>query len=314
MILFFYGPNTFLISRKLHELKNKYIGSVGGDLNLTTLSGEELSFEEFVRSVQAMPLMASSRLVIIEGLFKNQSRDVLNKIKDFLADVPSTTVLVFIEYGWPDKRLGLFKALGKCKVQQFPDLSFDQQVKFVLQEVRLRDGQIKDAAARLLVGYVNGDLWRLKNEIEKLTSYCANATISEKDIQELVSETVSANAFLLIDHLARGRCKEALGELINLLKTGEPPLKILALINYQFRSVAQVKNAQEKSNNSFAISKITGLAPFQIARLASLARKLSWGDLSRSYEEMVLIDEQIKTGKIEADEGLKDLVMRLGSV
>ncbi|MDH4358458.1 MAG: DNA polymerase III subunit delta [Candidatus Berkelbacteria bacterium] len=314
MVLFFYGPNTFLISRKLKELKNKYIGTVGGDLNITSLVGEQLTFEDFVRSTQAVPLLSSSRLVIIEGLFKNQSKETLNRIKAFLPKIPESSVVVFVEYNEPDKRLGLFKALLGYKIQRFPELSFEDQVGFAKEEVRRRSGKIEASAARMLASYVGGDLWRLSSEIEKLTSCKGTDSISEKDIQELVYESVSANAFLLIDHLARHRGKEALGELINLIRIGEPPLRILSLINYQLRAVAQIKDAQEKTNNNFAISQATGLAPFQVAKLASVSRKLSWEDLSIAYEAVVLIDEKIKTGKIEPDEGLKDLVMRLGLV
>ena len=74
MILFFYGPNTYLLNRKLLELKAKYLAASGDNFNLSILDGENLTYNDFAAQTQAMPLLATSRLVLIEGIFKNKNK------------------------------------------------------------------------------------------------------------------------------------------------------------------------------------------------------------------------------------------------
>lgn len=299
MILFFYGKNDYLLVRKLRELKEKYLKAAGGNLNLISLQGENFNFEEFVAQTQTMPLLAASRLIIVDNIFNCPSREALDKTKEFLPKIPTSTVVVFAQRGEPDKRLGLFKALSKPKISQnFQKLSSAQTKNFIKREAAGRGGKIENEAVETLFVACPDDLWRLSNEIDKLISYAGRRAVSQDDVELLVTKNITSNIFVMIDALARGDKKIAISELENLLLSGEPPLKILAMINYQYRLIAQVKDG----GNS-------GLSYFQTSKAAPFARKFSWQDLSRTYKTMVRIDGEIKTGKIEPEEGLKELVL-----
>ena len=115
----------------------------------------------------------------------------------------------------------------------------------------------------------------------------------------------------MIEDLSKENKSSAFKHLQALLTSGEPPLRILALINYQFRTIAQVKEALEISSNQFAIAKAAKLSPFQVSKTVSLAPKFSYTKLSGIYFEMSRVDEDIKTGKIEDSEGLRDLVLAI---
>ena len=137
MVLFIYGPNDYLVQHKLQELKERYRQKAGGDLNLVTLEGENLAFEDFAAQVQAMPLLFTSRLVIVRDVFKTKNRPLLEKIKDFLPRIPKSSVVVFADFNDVDKRLGLFKALNKPKVAQNCQIfSLNEIKKFILQKVK----------------------------------------------------------------------------------------------------------------------------------------------------------------------------------
>jgi len=309
MILFFYGPNDYLISRKVRELKDKYLQKAGGDLNLVTLNGSSLKSEDFSRQIMAMPLLSTSRLIIVEGILKNKDKKLQEEVKNLIPKVSSSTILLFIEIGSPDRRLGLFKALNKPKVaQEFKMIEPYRLSQFIKGEVKDRRAVIDDDAAELIGEFVGDNLWRLSSEIEKLISF-ANGQIRRSDVEELVEQNVTTNIFSLIDDLSHSNKASALKHLSALLKSGEPPLRILSLINYQYRTITQVKEALEKSDNQFAIVKITSLSPFQVSKSISLARKFTFQRLSEIYSEIARVDEEIKTGKIEDSEGLKDLIL-----
>jgi len=301
MILFFYGDNDYLLARKLRELKEKYLKAAGGDLNLISLQGENFNFEEFVVQTQTMPLLATSRLIIVENIFSCPSHEILDKTKEFLPKIPDSTVVVFTQKGEPDKRLGLFKALTKPKISQnFQKLSPIQTKNFIKREVADRGGKIENDAVEALFMACPDDLWQLSNEIDKLISYAGKRAITKNDVELLVAKNITSNIFVMIDALASGNKKTAISELENLLLSGEPPLRILAMVNYQYRLIAQVKDGDR-----------TGLSYFQANKAASFARKFSWQDLSRIYKTMIQIDVKIKTGKIEPEEGLKELILNI---
>ena len=218
-------------------------------------------------------------------------------------------MVLFVQKGDFDRRLGLFRALNRPKIaQEFKSIEPYKMPRFVTEEVEEKGGKIEKDAANLLSEFVGDDLWRLSNEIDKLLSF-TGGIITSSDVETLVVKNITSNIFAMIDDLSRDLKGGALKHLDALLKSNEPPLRILSLINFQFRSIAQIKEASEASSNQFAISKATKLSPFQVSKSLSLAKKFSFSRLSQVYSEIVRVDFEIKTGKIEDAEGLRDLVL-----
>ena len=312
MFIFFYGDNEFLLEKKLHELKNKYRQKAGGDLNLITFEGESLSCEEFLTQAQIIPLLATSRLIVIKNIFKCKSKNSLDKIKDFLPKIPSTTVVVFTHIGKIDKRLGLYKDLAKSKAaHEFKMIDQGQQISYVKREAEKSGAKIDNEAARLLVDYCQGNMFVLSSEIEKLTLYKYGGEIGFSDVEEMVSRGSSSDVFRMIDSLSEGKTDKALEELKKLYANGEAGLRIMAMINYQYRLIAQVKEAQEKTTNAFQASKISGISYFQAKKVFNIAKKISWSELYDKYTQIMLFDESVKTGKMNEEEGVKELIIKI---
>jgi len=311
MILFFYGPNDFMVARAVDQLKNRYLKNVG-DLNLLSLDGAQIELNEFLREVQAVPLLASTRLIIIKNIFDHKDKTISEKIEQALAKVPSSSVVVFSQTGEPDKRRKLFKTLASQKgSKRFDFFSPAQTASFIKKEVALKNGAISDEAAGEIADFCSHDLWRIDNEIAKLLSYKDGEKIEIADVQELVSRNVVGNSFHLADAVVAGNKKVALENLLALLESNEPPLKIMGLIVYQFRVLTQVFEASQRQSNKFAIAKQLSLNPFQVEKLLPRAKKLDYQSLSRIYTRLSLVDEKIKNGTIEPTEALKDFILQI---
>ena len=214
MHLFFYGPNDYLIHAQVKKIKDRYREKAGGDLNLTTLDGDTMEMGEFARQTMAVPLLSSSRLVIVKNIFKNKKKDVLDQVKNTLDKIPDSTVVIFSNSGNVDKRLGLFKALNKPKISKFfDDLPTSKLREFIKNEVKGKDGRISNAAENLLAQFIPRDLWRMSNEIDKLVSFTKDREIGAKDVENLVISSVEGNVFSLIEYMASGKTDRALVEL-----------------------------------------------------------------------------------------------------
>ena len=312
MYLFFYGDNEFLLDKKLRELKDKYRQKAGGNLNLITFEGASMVCEDFLTQVQIVPLLATSRLIVVRNVFAIRSKNSLDKIKDFLPKITKTTIVVFAHVGKIDKRLGLYKALTKSKnAHEFKAMDPRQQMSFARREIEDKGSKIDDEALELLSDYCQGDMFALSHEIEKLSLYRYEDEIKTGDVESMVSQGVSSDVFRMIDSLSSGDRKGALQELKKLYANGEPGLRIMAMINYQYRLIAQVKEAQETAKSPFEVSKLAGVSYFQVNKVYDIAKRMTWEDLHDIYSKMLRFDESIKTGRIGEEEGIKELVITL---
>ena len=65
MIFFFYGPNSFEARSQIAKLVTQYQKKTGNDFGLDKIEGEKATVAELKAALQAVPFLASSRLVII---------------------------------------------------------------------------------------------------------------------------------------------------------------------------------------------------------------------------------------------------------
>ncbi len=311
MILFFYGPNDYLLKQKLAELKNKYRQSSKGSFDLASLNGADLSFEQFAAQTQTLALFATTRLVIVDQIF-DAPKETLDKIKDYLPHISQGSVVVLVHVGEPDKRLGLFKALNQPKISQyFKNIEDRELAPFVKKIAESLEAKFAPGSVEYLVEKVGNDLWQLASETEKLATYRHDQSITKDDIDLMVNPNTTANAFALTDAMTAGQKAKAIRELENLFKIGEDPFKVMGAVNYQFRTICQVKDELERGASSYEIASRARLKPFQVQKTLPAAKRLSWDELKAIYAKLVKLDEDAKTGKILADEGLKDLLINI---
>lgn len=340
MILFLYGEDTYRLKQKIKEMKEKYISASLGDTNLVVLEGKTVEYNEISRQVLAFPFLAKSRLVIIENLIKESKKDIVEKVIELLPKVPESTILVFVEEGKPDKRTALFKKLSKEKAQEFVPFDEIELNRWIQKEVEERGGTIEPDAIAKLTEYVGNDLWRLANEIDKLTAYSQNlansgqptadslenkktkkplavgreplAKISSEAIEILVRPQIESNVFNLIDSVGAKNQQQSLRELHQLLDAGQNELYILSMIVYQFRNLLIVRDFIERgTSNQWDIAKKAGLHPFVAGKTLNLARNYSIDSLKNIYSTLLEQDIAIKTGQIDPKTALDLLVIKL---
>jgi DNA polymerase-3 subunit delta len=311
MIIFFYGEDDFRLKQAIKKLKEKFISASLGDTNLAVLEGKTVAFNELVRQILAMPFLSRTRLVIIENLISDGKKDIHEKVIEFLPKVPSTTVLVFTETK-PDKRTALFKKLVKAdKLQEFKLLEEEQLRRWIRKELEVRSTKYEEGTITKLIEYVGNDLWRMTNEIQKLTTY--NRELSTKNIELLVKSQVESDIFKMVDAVGQKNLKVALKECQNLLLTGANELYILSMIVYQYRNLLIIKDLQERSRgnvNSWALAKKACLHPYVVQKTLVQAKNFSLSDLKKSYRTLLDFDWRLKTGKIEGKAALSLLLAK----
>jgi len=190
-------------------------------------------------------------------------------------------------------------------------LGEDQLRRWIKKKVEARGGSIEPEAVNQLAEFVGNDLWRMSNEIDKLTTY--NRQLTTKDIELLVSPQIQANIFALIEAVAAQNSRGATGELYKLFSAGANELYILTMITYQYRNMLIIKDLTEhfKNANRWVLSQKAGLHPFVVGKCLAVCQKCSLESLWAAYSRIADFDISIKTGKIEPRIALELLVFEL---
>jgi DNA polymerase-3 subunit delta len=314
MILFLYGEDTYRIKQKLDAIKSKYIDTNLGDTNLSILdfSDKKYDYTDVTRSILAFPFLSNKRLVVIKNLLKSKNKVLEEQISGFLGKIPESTNLIFVEDKIPDKRNSLYKKLAKIKMaQEFEPLDNFKLKQWIENEFGSLGGSIEKTAIDKLIEYVGSDLWRMSNEIQKLSTF--NLQLSTQDVERLVKPKIESNVFGLIDAISQKNDKLAVKSFSDLIENGENELYVLTMIIYQFRNLLIAKDIvdrnQSKHVSKFEMAKLSGLNPYVAEKSMNQIKNFSFNDLKNIYEKLFQYDYRIKIGKIEPKIALDVMIM-----
>lgn len=294
-ILFLYGQDSYRSRQKVNAVKQKYIDASLGDTNLAVIDGEKATIDELVRQLYALPFLAKSRLVVIENIFDAKAA-IQEKVLEAINNIPASTVVLFYERANPDKRTKFFKYLSQNSQVQIFDLLEPHQInRFIRDYAVSQNATIDPTATELLNQIVGPDLWRLKNELDKLILY--NPQINAEAVNQLVNQTASANVFELIDAISERSSAKAYRALQTLLTAREESLKILALVARSLRIMAIIK-AGRKPPPAWKIH------PYVLQKTSNYVRNFSEEDLKNLYRRFAKVDYLTKTGTMEGETAL----------
>ncbi len=214
--------------------------------NRDSLSPEDLEF------LQSLPQVATQ----IDELeyIPEPTNDAELLIEWLEGELPKFSVLIFIFNGSVDARSRLVKAINRVgRYVSFAPLELGQSLRNdkLFQDVSRRiEGfgkKITPGAFSLLRKRTGNNMRLIFEELDKLLAFVGEKThIDERDIQTLVAHSSFDGIFALTDAIGKRSTSQALSSLHSVLDSGEPPIKVNALIARQIRLMLQAKLLVEK--------------------------------------------------------------------
>lgn len=334
MFIFIYGEESYLCQLKLLEIINQYKKTLllrnkkansnkanllqCNNIPLCYLDFAENSFKDFIRETTQSSIFQQKKMIILKNCFLNfELTEVILSHLQKLKFQDTVFLILFYEDSAVDKKNKLFKFLKKqAQAQEMKKLKGKDLSAWVSQEIRSHNIKMNFENQQLLIQFCGNDLWRLANEIKKLALYkYPEKEISEKDIKKMVEPIIRTDIFKTIDALAIKDKKKALFLVHNHFKKNEHPLYILLMIIYQFRNLLMIKfllKQAEKSGQHLNISDMittTKLHPFVVRKTLQQASKFTFKELQKKYQQLLDLDIDIKTGKIESFAGLNSFLL-----
>jgi DNA polymerase-3 subunit delta len=158
--------------------------------------------------------------------------------------------------------------------------------------------RLDDAALDLLVEALGADIARIAVEIEKLSLFAGNRTVTVEDIGALVPDARATTIFALVNAIARRDRVRALEFLDTLTRDGEYLPLALAFLSTQFRLALAAREAGLKSGSQVQSHFTRMGVPMWSSRADQVyqtAAKFSKAQLERAMKSI-----------FEADRGLRD--------
>lgn len=234
-----YGEETFLIEEALQRIETLAVDPASRDFNLCRFDGKETSAPALLDTLQSYPFLGDRKLVVVKD-FDTVPAAVLEQLEPYVADPLPCTVLVLVA-GKIDRRRRFYQTTEeKGVVTQFQPL-FDNQVPvWVDRRVKAKGFGIDREAVTFLVEAVGNDLGRLEAAILQLCTYLGNRkAIMPDDVEAVVGDCREWSIFELTNAVAEKNWEKAMKILNRMLREGEEPVMIVAMLARQFRILAK---------------------------------------------------------------------------
>lgn len=316
MLLFLYGNDTFRSNEKLIALKKNFkIKNTSNASSSVFDFNENDSFEKMQSILRAEGLFSSKKIIVIKSAINSADKTTQDKIIEYIesGDGSNDNVLIFWEENEPRKNNKLFKTMiSKCKSEKFDKLAGVNLSNWIKEEFEARNITAGNSSINKLISFVGDDLFQMKNEIDKLSSFAKNKNLKEEDIELLVKSKVEANIFETVEAIGAKDKNKALKLFHDQIEQGDDPFYILSMYVYQFRNLLKIGSFYfDGISDRDIIAKETKLHPFVVQKGMQQLRDFSIQKLKLIYKELEKLDSGIKTGKVEIVDAMDGFIMKI---
>ncbi|MFH1593169.1 MAG: DNA polymerase III subunit delta [Candidatus Omnitrophota bacterium] len=302
------GPEEYLKDQFVEKLKKTLLDGNTGRLNLEILHGGGKDINRLPDSFNTLPFDSNHRITLIRDVEKCSSKEKDSILKYLKSPLSSTTLVLTSSLSLLSKFLSDVSKRTKCiKYWRLRPGDLDAWIKGEFARHK------KNASLKLSAHIgetVGDDLYLLKNEIEKISTFAGSASdISEDHIEMVLGKGTHKTSFELVDLISKKQ-REKIVACLNMLLPREKPHQILNLIAWQFRNFLKIKNIKNNPTPE-EISRILGARCRYPRRILENSRAFSRAELERGLSAILEADLYMKTGQGKAEYVLEQVLVKL---
>jgi DNA polymerase III subunit delta len=281
------------------------------------LSARDTGWDEILTQAQTLPMMAPRQVIIVEGAesfekLGEKSRDhVLTILGDYLGSPAPFTVLL-LEASSLDGRQKFCKLLQEKALVVELAIGPESAAPLAMQMAKDLGTQIEREAAILLADILNGAPARIRVELEKLSTYAGQRTISAPDVELLVVAARKNTVWQLGDMLANRNRAAALAFLDNLLREGEQPAGIVGALAWMYRKLIEARHLPA-GTGGFQAARQLGMRPDAAENAVRQAHRIPRPQLLAGLIALAESDSQLKSSHPDPRALMEFLIARLTS-
>lgn len=290
MILFLHGEDDFRRLRRVQVFREGFKTKYDNDaLNLHEIDCASFDVDQFRSKMMSSGLFTSKQFMVLSNVWK-LNKDQQEVLMAELDNVGEESILVVSAGKPPRKDNKLFKRLLKAqKVEEYAELNDFELREFIQKEATTFEAAIEGPAIDALVAAVGNDLWRLHNEIRKLSGYTKQITANA--VAEFIETPADDNIFHLTDALGNRNAAKATELLEQQFDAGANEHYLLTMLSKHIGTLIKVKKT-----DGVGLKMHPYVKEKAIKQSASFTEK----QLDALYWKLLEIDKQTKTGNANA--------------
>lgn len=302
-----YGTEKYLIEEEINKIIKKYHVN---DISIIKYDLASDSLKDILDDAATVSLFETNKIILINNAIifnRGNKDDNIDKLIKYLSNSNPDTILVFINNNSTIDNTKKITKLIKEKgiIKELTNNNMMNSIKNMCS-----DYSIDNATISLLVNRVGNNLSILENEIKKIKLYkIEEKSITKEDVLNLTTAVIDTDIFKFIDNIISKEKSIALKTYFEMIKEGEEPIKMIALLASKFRLMYQSVELTKMGYSQQDISNTlnTHIYPIKLAINAGI--KYNSNLLLKYLKNLANLDIDIKTGKIDPVLGLELFIL-----
>ena len=321
------GGDSWLRQQTMRKLAAHHLGEKPAPFRLRRFDGRTATAGQVMSATRTVSF-SGGPVVLIESALRiaqppAAAPALAGVLQDLVENPPGKAVIVAEWERNPDRRRKDWKALAGALADAVAQggahvLNCDappdaRMTTWIRRIARGRGLNLPERGAELLFERFGRELRQQVNEIEKLALYAGSdqggdgGDVSLEDMEQVLGGGSVRDRFRFTDSLQAGRTEAALSSLDLLLRDGESPQALLALL---YRLVTQIQLAQAHRGDQPLYEALR--VPRRVADdLARAARRFRPADLRAMLRELSEMDLRMKRTRIPDSAALSSLALLL---
>lgn len=317
---FIYGEESYLKEYYVSKIRAKLVSGSFEEFNFHRFDGKQVPVDDILKDADLLPMIGGCNLVLACDYPFDKSENDCKEIKEYLTDIPETTVLVF----WynslePDvKKSARWKGVEAAFAKYGSSISFSRKsetdlVKLLVSGFRKRGAELSQNNARYLISVSGCDIKTLLNEVQKLSAFANGAQITKEMIDKLAVKCLQARIYDLSNAVVRGNYDKAYAVLDSLFAAKEDPVKVLSAISGCFVDMYRVKCAKTAGMPFDDVASYFNYRgrEFALKNASRDSAALSFDQLRRSLDVIMLADNGLKSTSADSRLILEEMLVKL---
>ena len=312
------GDEDYLKKLYTDSISSKAVDTAFEGFNLQKYQGKNFTLQDVFDSAVMMPMMSDKRCIIIEDYkLDSLNESEFSLMKDFFADLPTSTVMIFYQSSSDfsltkaKKVADLFKKYGALCVLE--KRKGNDLIKPLISSASKQNCTLSTQNAKYLVSVVGDDYNTLINELSKICHYAAGGEITTRHIDDVAIKNDETKVFYLTKALFSKDFDKAYTVLDSLLKQKIEPEYILGTIISSYVDIyrAKVSLACGRQADSLKDDFAYKNTAFRLTNAARDCSRTELATIRKCLDELSKADNQLKSGRDNPRIALEQLMVRL---
>lgn len=314
-----YGEESYLKEFYLSQLKKKIVDPAFEAFNLHQFDGKDTDMDDIIKDAQMLPMMSEYNFVLVRDYPIEKSKTDLKLLKEFLDDIPESTVFVFYYAAKePDLKSSVFKNLEKYfdnagAVVRLDKRSESDVAKLLVSGAKKRGSVLDINNAKYLISVSGNDMKNLLNELDKLAYFVNGGEITREIIDNMATKCLQARVYDLSKAVVNGNFDSAYSVLDTLFSMKEDPIKLNSVIIGVYVDMYRVKCAKTAGNSYDDVAKHFNYKgrEFALRNASRDCAALSENQLRKSLDVIMDTDLKLKSTSTDKKLLLEEMIVKL---